>query len=255
MSGISIKTASDIAKLREGGRRLAYIVDTLCTSVLPGVSTAELDLQARKLIAEVGGESAFLGYRPEGVRRPYPGAVCISINEEVVHGIPGDRVVAEGDIVTIDCGLRYQGLYTDHAITVPVGEVSGEVSRLLQTTHQALVRGIQAIAPGATTGDIGHAIEQFVDKRYGIVRELAGHGVGYAVHEDPYVPNYGRRGEGVRLVPGMVIAIEPMLTLGSPAVKFLSDEYTVITKDRSLSAHFEHTIAVTEKGYQVLTVK
>lgn len=252
---VTIKTRQEIEILREGGQRLAQIVRVLCGMVKPGMTTRAIDDRVHELIAECGGQSAFLGYRPEGVRRKYPASVCVSVNDEIVHGIPGDRVIHTGDVVTIDCGLKYGGLFTDHAVTVAVGPVSKKIQSLIQDTHEALLVGIECIRPGATTGDIGHAIGQFVNKRYGIVRELAGHGVGYAVHEDPYVPNFGKPGTGTKLVPGMVLAIEPMLTIGKPAVVFHDDEYTVSTADRSMAAHFEHTVVVTDDGHEILTVE
>ncbi|MEX0910366.1 MAG: type I methionyl aminopeptidase [Candidatus Paceibacterota bacterium] len=251
---IRLKTKTDIIKLREGGRRLAQILQTVKTKVIPGVSTASLDALAQEMIKELGDKPAFLNYRPAGVKKPYPAALCVSVNDEIVHGIPGARVLQEGDLVTIDLGLKHDGLITDSAITVPVGRVSPEAISLMTATEESLKLAIKAVKPGATIGDIGVAVETYIKKQgLGLVRDLAGHGVGYAVHEEPLVPNYGHKGQGEVLRPGLVIAIEPMVTLGSEKTKVLDDEYTFITKDGSLSAHFEHTVVVTDKGVEVLT--
>ncbi len=252
---ITIKTPEEIKKLREGGRRLAAILRELEARVAPGVSSAELDRVARELAEKNGDKPAFLGYRPEGVKRRYPASICISINDEVVHGIPSEKkILQDGDVVAIDMGLIHEGLYTDSAVTVVVGKGDEAARKLVAATRQALEKGIAAIKPGKTVGDIGHAIESFVKPLgYGQAEGLAGHGVGYAVHEDPFVPNDGNPGEGPELVPGMVIAIEPMLNEGTGKVIFDKDEYTVRTKDGKRSAHFEHTIAITERGYLVLT--
>lgn len=252
---INLKTPEEIKILREGGKRHAAILRAVATLVAPGVSTQALDDMARRLIAEGGDTPAFLGYTPEGVSYPYPAALCVSVNDEVVHGIPHpDVILQEGDIVSLDLGLTHEGLITDGAITVPCGKISKEAKALIKATREALDRAVKAAQPGNTTGDIGHAVESFVKPLgYGIVKILSGHGVGYHVHEDPYVPNYGEKGKGVRLVPGMVIAIEPMLNLGSGEVCVTDDEYTYITDDESISAHFEHTVAITEDGPVVLT--
>ncbi len=249
---ITIKTEKDIAILREGGKRLARILAAVAEAAKPGVSTADLDALAHTLIAEGGDESAFLGYRPKGASRKYPASLCVSINDEVVHGIPNEnpRTLKNGDVVSLDLGLIHEGLITDHAVTVGVGEVSAPAKQLLSVTKDALMVGIAAAEAGKTTGDIGFAIERFVHKSgsFGIVEELTGHGVGYGVHEDPFVPNYGRSGEGAPLRPGMVIAIEPMLTLGGKEIFVADDGYTIRTDDGSTAAHFEHTILITPKG-------
>ncbi len=248
------KTAEEIVLLREGGRRLAEILKTLALMVAPGVTTNALDERARELIAESGDEPAFLDYQSEGMKRPYPAALCVSINDEVVHGVPSERALVEGDIITLDLGLCHKGLYTDSAITVPVGEISEEAKRLIETTRESLMAGIKAIHAGARLGDIGAAVAA-VAKRgdLGIVRELGGHGVGYAVHEGPLIPNYGTKGSGLALEAGMVLAIEPMLTLGEGRVKLGKDGFTYLTRDGSLAAHFEHTIVVTDRGAEILT--
>lgn len=251
---IRLKTKEDIEKLREGGKRHAEILRKVSEIVVPGVTTKELDEYAHKLIIEGGDKPAFLDYTPEGVSYPYPASLCVSVNDEIVHGIPSDFVLEEGDIVSLDLGLVHKGMITDGAITVPVGKVSPEAQRLMNITREALNIGIKQVKPGNRTGDIGNAIEQFVKPHgFGIVKILAGHGVGYSVHEDPYVPNYGKAGTGEKLVPGMVIAIEPMLNLGTDEVYVTEDEYTYITADEKLSAHFEHTVVVTEDGCEILT--
>ncbi len=253
---IIIKTESEIERLRKGGPILADILRKVASRVAPGVTTAELDDYAYKLITDLGHKPAFLNYRPEGADFPYPASLITSVNAEVVHGIPGSRVLKDGDIIALDLGLNYEGVFLDHAITVPVGKISGKDKELLAVTEEALYKGIEAIAPGATVGDIGHAIESHVKPyKLGIVRVLSGHGVGRAIHEDPYVPNYGRPGRGEKLVPGMVIAIEPMLTRGSEEVVTMEDGYTIKTVDNSRSAHFEHTVLINEKGEPEILTK
>lgn len=252
---IIIKTESEIVRLKKGGPILAAILRKVAEKVAPGVTTASLNEYAHRLIIEAGHKPAFLGYQPEGQDYPYPAALITSVNAEVVHGIPGDRVLKEGDIISLDLGLNYEGVYLDHAITVPVGGITTPKDKeLIAVTEQALYKGIEAIKPEATVGDIGYAIESYVKPHhFGIVRTLSGHGVGRAIHEDPYVPNYGRPGKGTKLVPGMVIAIEPMITRGSEDVVTLEDGYTIKTADNSRAAHFEHTVLITEKGAEILT--
>lgn len=254
---VTIKTKEDIKKLKAGGKRLAQILRTLAQEVKPGVSTDYLNTRAEELINAGGDRSAFLHYTPHGAERPYPASLCVSINEDIVHGIPNEhpKIIQEGDIVSLDLGLIHQGLITDHAVTVGVGKIDAEAQKLLDVTKKALEVGIKAARPGKKTGDIGFAIQSYVEPyKVGIIEELAGHGVGYEVHEDPYVPNYGIAGEGVLLKPGMVIAIEPMFTLGGIGIKLDKDGYTFKTKDGSRAAHFEHTIVITEKGAEILTV-
>ncbi len=249
-----IKSEKDIQILREGGKRLAEILAKVAKAVKPGVTTLELDALAQELIAKKGDTPSFLDYTPEGVGTPYPAALCVSVNEEVVHGIPSNRVIKEGDVVTVDLGLNHKGLYTDHATTIVVGKANKEIKNLIEGTKKAIAAGIKAAKPKATTGDIGAAIEKVLrEHKLGVVKVLAGHGVGHAVHEEPFVPNYGTPGTGVSLAPGMVIAIEPMATLGSGRVRVLADEYTYIASDRKTAAHFEHTVLITEKGNEVLT--
>jgi methionyl aminopeptidase len=253
---ITIKTKEDIAILREGGRRHAAILRELATMVKPGVRAYDLEMRTRELIAEGGDQPAFLNYKPSGATRPFPAALCLSINDEVVHGIPNeeDKILKEGDIVTIDLGLIHKGLITDSAITVPVGTVSADRQQLLAKTKEALLAGIKAAKGGKRIGDISSAIERIgVAAGFGIVEELAGHGVGYKVHEDPFVPNYGDAGTGIILKPGMVIAIEPIFNLGDRHVELDRDGYTYKTSDGSPSAHFEHTILITKGDAEILT--
>ncbi|HEX9608864.1 MAG TPA: type I methionyl aminopeptidase [Candidatus Paceibacterota bacterium] len=254
----NIKTSADIEKMRAGGKRLARIVRLVGEAVQPGVSTVTLNELAERLIREGGDEPSLLGYTPTGAPRPYPAAICISVNDEVVHGIPNEdpKILREGDIVGLDCVLTHQGRMTDTAITVPVGSIDAKAQKLIAVTREALNVGIQAAHAGNHVGDIGHAIETFVKPHgYGIVYELCGHGVGYAVHEAPQVPNVGTPKTGVKLRSGMVLALEPMLNAGAPEVKLSSDGYTFSTVDGSLSAHFEHTILITDKAPEILTVE
>jgi methionyl aminopeptidase len=260
---IRLKSKKDIAILREGGKRHAAILKGLAAMVKPGLSAAELEARARELIAEGGDKAAFLDYKPSGAKRPYPAALCVSINDEVVHGIPneGGKILKEGDIVSLDLGLIHGGLITDAAVTVPVGKISPELEGLLKATKEALMAGIKAAKGGKRIGDIGNTVSRVgrasnttAPKGYGIVEELSGHGVGYDVHEDPYVPNFGEMGKGEVLKPGMVIAIEPMFNLGTKEVVLDPDGYTFHTADGKPSAHFEHTVVITKSGAEVLTI-
>ncbi|OHA15853.1 MAG: type I methionyl aminopeptidase [Candidatus Taylorbacteria bacterium RIFCSPLOWO2_02_FULL_43_11] len=253
---IRLKTDKEIEVLREGGRHLAELLKLLSDKAVPGVSSADLDKVAIEFIKGKGDKPAFLGYKGKYDKEAYPAVICVSVNDEVVHGEPtrSPRIFKEGDIVGIDAGIIHAGLYTDSAVTVPIGKIKKDVAKLLKVTRKALEIGIEAAKIGNTTGDIGYAIEKYVKPfKFGIIRELAGHGVGYAVHEDPFVPNYGKEGGGVKLEPGLVIAIEPMLNLGSEKIYLAEDGHTYKTEDGQFSAHFEHTIAVTESGPKVLT--
>lgn len=253
---IKLKSAQDIAILREGGKRHAFILNELVKAVRPGISTKDIDDMAARLIEEGGDKAAFLNYKPYGAKRPFPASICVSVNDAVVHGIPNEEpvILKEGDIVTLDLGLIHKGLITDMAVTVPVGKIDKEAAKLLKATKEALALGIKQAKPGHTTGHIGEAIEGHVAPQgLSIVEELAGHGVGYKVHEDPYVPNYGKAGEGADLVPGLVIAIEPIVNEGTQDTYLDKDGYTYRTSDGKRSAHFEHTIVITEKGCEVLT--
>lgn len=253
---IKIKTKEDIQKLREGGKRHAEILQILKGMVRPGMSAKALDEEAHKLILEGGDTPAFLNYQPHGAVRPFPASLCVSINDEVVHGIPNERekILKEGDIVSLDLGLIHKGLITDAAITVPVGKISKELETLLEVTEKALMTGIRAAKGGKTVGDVGVAVERLaISHDYGVVEELSGHGVGYDVHEDPFIPNYGTAGVGEVLRPGMVVAIEPMFNLGGRQIFLDSDDWTYRTKDGKPSAHFEHTILITKGEPEILT--
>lgn len=248
------KKLVDRDAITEGGRILGEILERLSREVRPGITTQALDILAEKWIREAGGTPAFKGYQSEGDTRPYPATVCISVNEEVVHGIPSDRALKNGDIVGLDIGMKYRGFFTDTAITVPVGTVSKEITQLLRDTSDALEAGIQAATIGNRLGDIGHAVSEVARPgKRGVVRELVGHGVGLAVHEDPQIPNYGEPGTGERILENMVLALEPMFNMGDRKVKLSGDGWTWVTRDGSLSAHFEHTILITKEGPVVVT--
>jgi methionyl aminopeptidase len=245
-----VKTDSEISAMRESGRMLATVLKVLKPKVQPGISTQELAATAAEELNKLGGEPAFLGY--EG----FPSVICISVNDEVVHGIPRkDKFIKEGDIVSLDFGVRYQGMITDAAISVIAGKPKqkGHI-QLVERTATALRIGIDQLHDHVRTGDIGAAIETYLNKyRYGIVRDLVGHGVGHQLHEDPNIPNYGRPGSGPWLDAGMTIAIEPMVTLGTDHVHIADDHWTVLTADGSWAAHFEHTVLITEGGAEILT--
>lgn len=253
---INIKRKEDIEILKEGGRRHSFILSEVSKKITKGVSTLDLENFAKKLVLEGGDKGAFLGYKPKGARRAYPAVLCVSVNDEIVHSIPNEnpKILKEGDIVSIDLGLTHKGLITDSAITVCVGNVKNEERKLVEHTKEALYLGIKEAKEGNTIGDIGFAIESFAKKfSYGLCEGLAGHGVGYSVHEDPYVPNQGKRGQGEILQNGMVLAIEPMFTLGSSKIVLSSDGYTYKTKDGSKAAHFEHTIVINGDNPIILT--
>ncbi len=255
---IRIKTKEDITLLREGGKRHAYILKQVAALVRPGISLKELNDATHKLIIEGGDTPPFLNYKPYGAPRPFPASVCISLNHEIVHGIPteGDKVIAEGDVVKIDLGLSHQGMITDSAVTVVAGTAKPEVLKVIEHTREALKAGIKAAKGGNRVGDIGAAIERIaVAHGYGLVEELSGHGVGYDVHEDPYVPNFGEPGKGERLVPGMVIAIEPIFTLGDRHIVLNRDGWTYETRDGSIATHCEHTVLITKGDAEVLTIE
>jgi methionyl aminopeptidase len=245
-----IKTPEEIEGIAAASRIVAEALEVCARHVRPGIETRELDEIVERFIREErGAEPAFKGYHG------YPAAICVSVNEEVVHGIPGKKVLRDGDIVTIDVGVRLGRFYGDAAATYPVGPVDEESRRLLETTREALELGVRQARAGRHLTDIGQAVQERVEReRFSVVRALVGHGVGLAVHEDPQVPNYGPAGKGPVLREGMVLAIEPMVNVGTYEVEILRDGWTVVTRDRSRSAHFEHTVAVTADGPRVLTV-
>ena len=251
-----IKTKKEIEIMREGGKRLAEILKKVSDEVKPGINVSVLNDLAEKLIREDGDEPSFLGYTPEGASRPYPATLCVSINEEIVHGIPNEKekVLKEGDIVGLDLGLKHKGLFLDTAVTVGVGKISKEDQKLINITKEALNVGINATRAGNTVGDIGYAIKRFVyTYGYGIPYELGGHGIGHEVQQMPHIPNYGNKGKGEKLKAGMVLALEPMLNIGSAKIKLDKDGYTYKTADGKKSAHFEHTILITDDEAEVLT--
>jgi methionyl aminopeptidase len=247
---IVIKTPQEIEKMRRSGKVVYQVLEYMRTLVKVGATTLDLEAAAEAKIRELGAVPAFKGYHG------YPCVLCTSVNEQVVHGIPsGQRVLADGDIVSIDCGVVLDGYYGDAAITLPVGKKLAPCAmRLLDVTQASLKNAIEAVRAGATLGDIGAAVQEVVEAGgFSVVRDFVGHGIGKHMHEDPHVPNFGRRGEGTKLREGMVLAIEPMVNVGKPGVQVLSDGWTAVTEDGSLSAHFEHTVAVTAEGAMVLT--
>lgn len=247
---IALKSERELGLMRKAGSIVALVLDEMVQMVKPGVSTGELDRFAEQRCRALGSVPAFKGYHG------FPASVCISINEEVVHGIPSPkRILKEGDIVGLDFGVSYQGWYGDSARTVAVGKISEDAQRLMNVTRESLALGIDQCREGKHVFDIGHVIQNYVEKfGYGVVREFVGHGIGRALHEEPQVPNYGPKGKGLALKVGMVLAIEPMINAGGHEVKVLPDGWTAVTVDRSLSAHFEHTVAITENGPEILTV-
>ena len=242
------KTQEEIKIMAEGGKILATVLKEIEKMVKPGVTTMELDRAAEALILKHGALPAFKGY--EG----FPYSLCASVNEIIVHGFPSDRILKEGDIIGLDLGVLYKGYNTDMAVTVPVGDISFEAKRLIMVTKKALKRGIKKVRAGVTVGDVGNTIQRYIeDQGLGVVRDLCGHGIGKEVHEDPRIPNFGARHKGEVLEEGMVICIEPMVTIGDWRIKTAKDGYGYATKDGSLGAHFEHTMAVTKDGARVLT--
>jgi methionyl aminopeptidase len=248
---IVCRSAAELERMRDAGRLVGDVLTELAAHVKPGVTTADLDALAEKRIAQAGATAAFKGYHG------YPATICASINEEVIHGIPsGRRVLNEGDIISIDVGASLGGYFGDSAVTLPVGPVSENAATLLRVTEEALFKAIERVRVGGRISDIGHAVQQHVEAYgFSVVREFVGHGIGQRMHEEPQVPNYGDPGRGPRLAEGMVLAIEPMVNAGKPAVKVLGDGWTAITRDGSLSAHFEHTVAVTADGPWILTAR
>jgi methionyl aminopeptidase len=251
-----VKTQNDIDKLRVAGRMLAEVLAELSALVKPGITTAELDLAAEKAIRARGAVPVFLGYQPDGAEHPFPAVICISVNEEIVHGIPHElHTLVEGDIVTLDLGLSYDGYFVDSAVTVPVGEISSEDQQLIDATREALDAAIAAVHAGVKTGDIGHAVESVAKKwKLSVVEDLGGHAVGQAIHEHPFIANFGKKGKGEVLPEGMVLALEPMLSRGSPRIVLdMHDQWTYRTSDGSRAAHFEHTLILTKEGCEVVT--
>jgi methionyl aminopeptidase len=245
---IMVKSKEDLAAMRRAGQVAAQALQTVVQAIRPGITTRELDRIAEDQIRQLGGVPSFLGYRG------FPASICTSVNDEVVHGIPGPRKLRTGEIVSVDLGAVVDGFHGDLAVTVPVGDVSAPIARLLQVTREALEIGIGAVRPNGRLGDVSAAIQKYVElHRFSVVREFAGHGIGRGLHEEPQIPNFGRPGNGVSLRPGMTLAIEPMVNMGTAEVMMDPDGWTVRTRDRKPSAHFEHTVAVGEDGPIVLT--
>lgn len=245
---IELKSPEQVKKIKETSKILIETMHKLKERLQPGVKTKELGRIAKEAIELRGGKSAFLGYKG------FPGSICTSINEEIVHGIPGKRVLNEGDIITVDIGVKLGDYFSDAAITVGIGNIDDEAARLVEVTRRALLKAIDATIPGNRISDISCAIQDYVEaNNLSVIREFVGHGIGLRLHEDPQIPNYGQHGMGTRIKEGMVLAIEPMVSLGKWESEILSDNWTAVTKDRSLTAHFEHTVAVGKNGVEVLT--
>jgi methionyl aminopeptidase len=264
-----IHSAQELQTLRECGKRLANVLAEVQRAVCPGVSTKELDRIAEERIRKAGGEPVFKGYTTAYDKKPYPASLCVSINDEIVHGIPSEkRILREGDIVGLDIGMRYPvvttnyklqttsgaGLITDMAVTAPVGKISDEAEKLICATRESLQKGIAVLKAGTRLGDFGYAVQAHLESHgLGVIRDLVGHGVGEKLHEQPMIPNFGKKGTGEKLVEGQVVALEPMATLGDYRIKAASDGWTLKTKDGSLAAHFEHSVVILQDGAEVLT--
>ncbi len=247
-NNIRIKTPDEVDILRKAGKILYSIIEELKGSLTSGITTKAVDQKTQELIRKYNVKPAFKGYRG------FPGCACISVNEEVVHGIPGERIIKDGDIVSIDVGIIYNGYYSDTAVTVPIGQVTVPVLKLLEVTEASLYRAIAQAKPGNRLSDISHAVQSYVELHgFGVVRDFVGHGIGKQLHEDPEIPNYGAPHQGPELKEGMVFAIEPMVNIGTHRTRVLKDGWTVVTEDGKPSAHFEHTIVITNKGAEILT--
>jgi methionyl aminopeptidase len=252
---MKVTNPEQLDKLRKSGKILAETLRLVASKAVAGVSAQELDRLAEENIRKHGGIPAFKNYRSRKNDPPYPATLCVSVNDEVVHGIPTkDKILQEGDIVGLDLGVSFDGFFTDSAITVAIGKIEKMASQLIETTKKALENALEQIKPGATTGDLGHAMESTAQKNgFAVVRELVGHGVGLSVHEDPEIPCFGKPGTGTKLAEGMVLAIEPMINENGWEVVFADDLWTVLTLDGGRSAHFEHTVLVTKDGFEILT--
>lgn len=251
---VTLKSAAEIERMRKAGRVVAEVLALVESELRPGVSTAHLDALAEAHIRRSGAIPSFKGYPGVNPRRPFPASVCVSIDHEIVHGIPGERTIREGQLVSIDAGAIVDGWHGDAARTFYIGDPPAEIKRLIDTTRLAMMAGIAAAVPGGHIEDISGAVEDVAAPAgYGIVRQFVGHGIGRAMHEEPQVPNYRLGRNGRKLEPGLCLAIEPMLTLGSPETRILDDDWTIVTRDGTLAAHFEHSIAITERGPEILT--
>jgi len=251
---INIKSKSEIEIMRESGKILAEILQLLASKIEPGIFGDELEKIAEKEVKRYKVIPSFKNYRISGDISPFPSIICFSINDEIVHGFPFGKIIKEGDIVSIDAGVKYKGFHSDSAVTVEAGKISNKASKLIKITKESLYKGIEQVRPGNRIGDIGFAVQKYAEKNgFSVVRDLVGHGVGRSIHEPPEVPNFGNKKTGLKLCPGMTFAIEPMINEGSYYIKFDDDQWTIRTKDGKLSAHFEHTVAVTDSGCEVLT--
>ncbi|MCL6584428.1 MAG: type I methionyl aminopeptidase [bacterium] len=251
---VILKSADEIERMRQAGRIVAEVLDYLKKLVQPGITTLELDREAERQILRRGGKPTFKGYKRFINDDPFPGCICTSINEEVIHGIPSGRKLQKGDIISIDIGVRFEGFCSDAAITLPVESISQEAKDLLEATEESLYQGIEKACVGNRLQDISYAIQRYVEERgFSVVRDFVGHGIGRSPHEDPQVPNFGKPGRGIRLEEGMVLAIEPMVIMGSYEVEVLANGWTAVAVDNSLSAHFEHTVAITGSGPEILS--
>ncbi|MFA7169584.1 MAG: type I methionyl aminopeptidase [Candidatus Paceibacterota bacterium] len=254
--GITLKSRKEIEIMAESGKFLSELLQILADKVAPGVYGDELEEAAQQFIKKNKVVASFQNYCIDKNIMPFPSAICFSVNDEIVHGFPFGKLIKDGDIVSIDAGVKYEGFHSDSAITIGAGKISSVAKNLMDTTQQSLYAGIRQVAPGNRLGDIGNAIQSYAEAQgFSVVRDLVGHGVGRSIHESPEVLNYGRSNTGLKLYPGMVIAIEPMLNEGEYFIKVDDDDWTIRTEDGKLSAHFEHTIAVTEEGCQVLTLR
>ncbi len=250
---IQVKSPRELDKMREAGRHVGEILVQLRKMVCPGITTGEIGRAAAEEIKRRNVGSSFLGYAP-GEAPPFPAVICTSVNEEIVHGIPNGRTLREGDLLKLDFGVIFEGFHGDSAVTIPVGEPSAEASRLMEATRRSLYAGIEQMREGRRLGDVSHAVQGVAESEgFSVVRKFVGHGIGRSLHEPPQVPNFGEAGRGPRLRVGLVLAIEPMVNLGSVEVEVLEDGWTAVTADRALSCHFEHTVAVTENGPEILT--
>ncbi len=251
MSKIELKSKDELNKIRVACKATAEILESLKSFIKPGITTKDIDVEVYRMISSFKMKPAFLGYGG------FPGSACVSVNDELVHGIPNDsRELSSGDIVTVDVGCIYQGYNSDAAYTYPVGKISSDTEKLLRVTEDSLYKAIEQVKPGNRIGDISYAVQSYVEPfGFSIVRDYCGHGVGRNLHEEPSIPNFGKSGTGPRMMPGMVLAIEPMVNAGTYKVDVLSNRWTVVTRDGSMCAHFEHSVAVTETGYEILTKK
>ncbi len=252
---ITIKSKEEIELMRRGGQILARVLNEVAAEIRAGVNLKKLDNLAEKLILGSDARPSFKGYKPAGANKAYPAALCVSLNHEVVHGVPDDRIIKEGDVVSVDLGVFYEGFHTDGAVTVGVGQISEAAQKLIAVTKESLDLAIQMITPGIYWGDVAHEIKKFVEgEKFSVVRDLTGHGIGKNLQEDPFLPNFGRKGDEPLLKEGMVIAVEPMVVMGRPEVEIGLDGFVYQTRDKGLAAHFEHTLAVTKNGAEILTI-